>query len=142
MLIRVFVYGTLKPGECNYDRYCNGKVITAQEAIAHGQLFHLSRRGYPGMIAGEGTVRGVVLSFQDPNLLKTLDVLEDYDPNRSAEANEYNRQQIEVFNAAGESMGLVWAYIMRPQRVIRLGGVFLPEGVWNSKPQPFYRSFL
>jgi len=27
MSIRVFVYGTLKPGEVNYQRYCEGKVI-------------------------------------------------------------------------------------------------------------------
>lgn len=132
MLIRVFVYGTLKPGECNYDRYCDGKVIAAEEAIAHGQLFHLSRCGYPAMTAGEGTVRGVVLSFEDTNLLNTLDFLEDYDPNRPAETNEYNRQSIEVFNLAGNSMGFVWAYIMRPQRVNCLGGVFLPGGVWGS----------
>jgi len=29
MSIRVFVYGTLKPGEVNYQRYCEGKVIAA-----------------------------------------------------------------------------------------------------------------
>lgn len=129
MLIKVFVYGTLKPGECNYHRYCEGKVIKAEEAIAFGQLFHLCELGYPGMILGEGKVRGVVLSFTDPNIFQTIDVLEGYDPHRPAEANEYNRQQISVFTITGTSMGLAWAYIMTPQRVTWRGGIFLPEGI-------------
>jgi gamma-glutamylcyclotransferase (GGCT)/AIG2-like uncharacterized protein YtfP len=73
------------------------------------------------------------LSFTDPTILNILDDLEDYHPDRPPEANEYHRRQIEAFNVAGESMGLVWAYLMQPQRVSLLGGVFLPEGVWNSK---------
>ncbi|TAH29142.1 MAG: gamma-glutamylcyclotransferase, partial [Oscillatoriales cyanobacterium] len=32
--MKVFVYGTLKPGECNYLRYCEGKVVDALPAIA------------------------------------------------------------------------------------------------------------
>lgn len=133
MLIRVFVYGTLKPGECNYQRYCDGKIVTAEKAIAHGQLFYLSCRGYPAMVAGVGSVHGFVLSFTDPTLLQTLDALEDYDPDRPTEANEYHRQQIEVFNIAGESIGFVWAYLIKPQQISLIGGESLPEGVWNSR---------
>lgn len=133
MLTKVFVYGTLKPGECNYQRYCDGKIVNAEEAIVHGQLFHLSRRGYPGMTAGSGTIRGFVLSFSDPTLLQILDDLEDYDPDRPKEANEYHRQHIEAFNVAGESIGLVWVYLMEPQQIQLMGGEFLPEGVWSSR---------
>jgi gamma-glutamylcyclotransferase (GGCT)/AIG2-like uncharacterized protein YtfP len=133
MLIRVFVYGTLKPGECNYRRYCDGKIVNAEAAIAQGQLFHLSRRGYPAMTAGVGTVHGFVLSFADPTLLQILDKLEDYHPDRPREANEYHRQQIEAFNVAGESIGLVWVYLMEPQQIKLRGGEFLPEGVWSSR---------
>lgn len=133
MLIKVFVYGTLKPGECNYPRYCEGKAIEAEEAIAFGQLFHLCELGYPGMILGEGRVRGVVLSFTDPNIFQSMDVLEGYDPNRPPEKNEYNREQIEAYTVTGISMGLVWTYIMTPQRVKLRGGVFLPEGIWHQE---------
>ncbi len=30
--LRVFVYGTLKPGEANYQKYCAGKVVEAKRA--------------------------------------------------------------------------------------------------------------
>jgi gamma-glutamylcyclotransferase (GGCT)/AIG2-like uncharacterized protein YtfP len=87
------------------------------------------------MVAGVGTVRGVVLSFTDPIMLKILDNLEGYHPDRSPAANAYNRRQIEAFNIAGESMGLVWTYMMQPERVAMSGGILLPEGVWDSKSQ-------
>ncbi len=31
-MFKVFVYGTLKPGEANYQKYFAGKVIEAQKA--------------------------------------------------------------------------------------------------------------
>ncbi len=40
-LLRVFVYGTLKPGEVNYQKYCNGKVVEQERALTLGQLFAL-----------------------------------------------------------------------------------------------------
>uniref|UniRef100_A0ACD5GUF5 Gamma-glutamylcyclotransferase family protein n=1 Tax=Desertifilum tharense IPPAS B-1220 TaxID=1781255 RepID=A0ACD5GUF5_9CYAN len=75
--IRVFVYGTLKPGEYNYQRYCQGKTIAEQSAIALGELFTLPV-GYPALIPGEQPVRGFVLTFNDPQILADLDRLEGY----------------------------------------------------------------
>ena len=40
-LVRVFVYGTLKPGEANYKRYCAGKVVDVKTAFVQGKLFAL-----------------------------------------------------------------------------------------------------
>lgn len=96
-LIHVFVYGTLKPGECNYQRYCQGRVINQRPALAYGELYALSL-GYPGMVVGTGIVQGVILSFTDPNIFLDLDQLEDYQPQRPPEENEYQRQQIQVFD--------------------------------------------
>ena len=35
-MFKVFVYGTLKPGEINYQRYCEGRIAKEEEAIASG----------------------------------------------------------------------------------------------------------
>ncbi|HEY9596954.1 MAG TPA: gamma-glutamylcyclotransferase [Cyanophyceae cyanobacterium] len=128
--VKVFVYGTLKPGEINYQRYCVGKVVEAQEAIAYGQLFDLSL-GYPAMTLGENPVQGCLLTFADPAILSALDELEDYNPHRALEENEYYRQQIETYNLAGQSLGMAWVYLMTPEQVQHLDGVLITSGCWG-----------
>lgn len=130
-VIVVFVYGTLKPGESNYERYCAGKVVAAQRAIARGQLFALPM-GYPAMTKGHRPVHGFLLTFADPDVLTDLDELEDYNPSRRAAQNEYNRQKIEIYHQAGQPLGTAWAYLMTPEQVRCQGGVLLPSGWWSG----------
>lgn len=132
-LLKVFVYGTLKPGECNYARYCQEKVVDACPAIARGRLFHLQFRGYPALTEGNDLVFGVLLTFNDPAVLNDLDELESYQPHRPPEQNEYQRQQVEIFNRDLQSVGLAWAYFMLLDRIQNLGGVPLPNGCWSQK---------
>jgi len=127
--MKVFVYGTLKPGECNYLRYCEGKVVDACPAIACGQLFALPA-GYPAMISGEGRVYGFLLRFSDSAILAHLDRLEDYDPRRDRAQNEYQRESIAIFDLNFKPLNTAWAYFMLPDRVRCLGGIFLPDGTW------------
>lgn len=130
-IVNIFVYGTLKPGESNYQRYCAGKVLRAKRAIAFGQLFALSF-GYPAMTLGDSPVQGFLLSFPDEAILRYLDWLEGYDPHRPAEQNEYNRQLIETYNSAFASIGRAWVYLMTPKQVHSLYGVLLPDGWWSG----------
>ncbi|MGC1393814.1 MAG: gamma-glutamylcyclotransferase [Coleofasciculaceae cyanobacterium] len=128
--LKIFVYGTLKPGESNYQRFCAGKVVVEEKAIAYGQLFALSL-GYPGMTIGKSLIQGFVLTFADAAILSILDELEDYDPNRPETENEYNRQLIETFDLSGKSLGMVWVYLMSLERVEKLGGVRIDSGCWG-----------
>lgn len=131
MKIKVFVYGTLKPGEVNYQRYCTGKVVEVKRVIAFGQLFDLPL-GYPAMTLGESTVQGFVLTFSAPDILSILDTLEDYNPNRTPEQNEYHRQQIEIYNLTRQVIGLAWVYLMTLEQVQQLEGILIPSGWWNG----------
>ncbi len=135
-LIRVFVYGTLKPGEINYKPYCEGRVEQWQQAIAFGQLYHLSQRGYPGMTIGNTPVHGVVISFTDPNIFEQMDWLETYQPDRPPAENEYQREKITVFDLNGQSLGQVWVYLMLPERIEALGGTLIAHGWWGSGAPP------
>lgn len=130
--MKVFVYGTLKPGESNYLRYCEGKVVDACPAIARGQLFALPV-GYPAMVAGEGIVCGFLLCFANAAILDDLDRLEDYNPLREPTENEYQRQEIEICDRHFKPLGTAWAYCMVPDRVRALGGIWLPDGTWESR---------
>ncbi|MDX2100429.1 MAG: gamma-glutamylcyclotransferase [Leptolyngbyaceae cyanobacterium bins.59] len=129
--LRVFVYGTLKPSESNYTRYCAGKVTEELPALAQGELFALPM-GYPAMTAGSSWVQGYLLSFKDSSMLARLDWLEDYDPCRSPEENEYQRHWIDVFDPHKKIIGAAWAYVMSSEQVARYGGIPLPEGIWSG----------
>ena len=131
-LIRVFVYGTLKPDEAAYEKYCAGRVVAACEAIAPGQLFALPM-GYPAMTTGEGWVYGFLLTFADPDILKELDEWENYDPDRPADENEYQREEIEVRGGDRQPLGQAWVYRITAEQAKRFGGVLLIEGQWSSK---------
>ena len=130
-LVRVFVYGTLKPGEANYKRYCSGKVVDFKRAFVQGKLFALPM-GYPAMTLGDSQVHGYLLSFSNPRILNELDVLEDYQPNRQPPENLYNRQIIEVYEPQSLSYSWAWVYLMTLDRVEQLGGFLQPDGWWSG----------
>jgi gamma-glutamylcyclotransferase (GGCT)/AIG2-like uncharacterized protein YtfP len=130
--IRVFVYGTLKPGESNFDRYCAARVVEMQAAIVYGRLYDLPF-GYPAMTAGTDCVYGYLLSFDDPKILLNLDELEDYQPDRSDDENEYIREKIETFSPERQPLGLAWVYRMTPEMAERLNGILLPHGQWMGR---------
>ncbi|MCC5634545.1 gamma-glutamylcyclotransferase [Nostoc sp. CHAB 5844] len=129
--VRVFVYGTLKPGEANYQKYCAGKVINAKRAVILGKLFALPM-GYPAITTGQHQVHGYLLFFSNPEVLQALDHLEDYQPNRPISENLYNRQQIEVYTQQGEALGWAWVYLMTLELVKQLNGTLVADGWWSG----------
>lgn len=131
-IIPVFVYGTLKPGESNYNYYCEGKTITEIPAYTWGQLYHLPV-GYPGMTEGRAKVIGWLFTFEDDKILASLDPLEDYQEERSPELNEYNRQQVPIYSLAGDSLGKAWCYRMSLAKIRERGGILVSDSQWNSK---------
>jgi gamma-glutamylcyclotransferase (GGCT)/AIG2-like uncharacterized protein YtfP len=130
-LVQVFVYGTLKPGEANYKKYCAGKVVDVKKAFVQGKLFALPM-GYPAMTLGDSKVYGYLLSFPNPRILNELDVLENYQPTRQASKNLYNRQIIEVCEPQSLSLDWAWVYFMTLERVEQLGGLLQPDGWWSG----------
>lgn len=130
-LIRVFVYGTLQPGEKYHQSYCGGWVVDAAPAVVKGQLYHLPL-GYPGLAVGEDRVQGSLLSFDNPAVLLRLDELEDYSPSRPANQNLYRRDRTTVTTPQGQDLGEAWIYRMALDRIQILGGIYLPEGKWTG----------
>lgn len=132
--LRVFVYGTLKPGGVGYRQFLQHYPVQATPAQARGRLYHLPA-GYPAMTLGKGWVQGVLLTIAEPSLLATLDDYEDYHPERADPENLYYRTEIEVF-APGTgtprlSLGMSWVYLMQPTRVETLEGHWLESGDWQ-----------
>ncbi|PAX55239.1 gamma-glutamylcyclotransferase family protein [Brunnivagina elsteri] len=149
-MVKVFVYGTLKPGEANYPKYCNGKVLNAKPAYALGQLFALPQE-YPAMIKGDNQVYGYLLTFAHTEALNELDELEDYHPSRHNSENLYNREQIEIFTLESKievpslnqessnqvlsgkvNLSIAWVYLMSENQVYRFKGIPKNNGWWSG----------
>ena len=131
-LLRVFVYGTLKPGEANYEFYCASDVVEAKKAWVRGELYSLPQ-GYPAMTTGNDKVYGYLLSFNNSEVLSSLDELEDYQPQRPSKDNLYNRTQVEIFDLENNSLGLAWAYLMSFMIILQLKGTPQSDGWWSGK---------
>ena len=131
-LLRVFVYGTLKPGEANYEFYCASDVVEAKKAWVRGELYSLPQ-GYPAMTTGNDKVYGYLLSFNNSEVLSSLDELEDYHPQRPSKENLYNRTQVEIFDLENNSLGLAWAYLMSFMMILKLKGTPQIDGWWSGK---------
>ena len=128
--LKVFVYGTLKPGEANFLAYCNGYVESQVEAYTKGILYDLPFR-YPAMTEGEEKVQGVLLTFNNFDVLNSLDKLEEYQPQRSADLNEYDRRLVLVYDLSDCLIGEAWAYFMLPEKVKQYQGVLVKSNCWK-----------
>lgn len=128
--LKVFVYGTLKPGEANYLHYCHNKVQSQIPVYALGNLYALPV-GYPAMTEGNSKVRGILLTFNDSNVLKSLDQLEGYQQEQVSDLNEYYRLLVPVYRLNERPFGKAWAYFMTPARVKQLGGIEVTSGSWS-----------
>jgi gamma-glutamylcyclotransferase (GGCT)/AIG2-like uncharacterized protein YtfP len=71
----LFAYGTLMRGYGRHALLAAGTTLVATGSV-RGRL--LGFRGYPGLIAGAGRVRGEVYRIDDPEVLPLLDREEGY----------------------------------------------------------------
>ena len=106
----VFVYGTLKPGGHYWPQFCEGKVSSIVPAKIRGELYDL-HLGYPGLkLRGHDWVQGMLLHFPSDADFARVDELEDFDPRRPMDENEYIRLNVPCFDPDGEPLGDYWTY--------------------------------
>jgi gamma-glutamylcyclotransferase (GGCT)/AIG2-like uncharacterized protein YtfP len=149
----IFVYGSLKRGLSNHERYCRG-VLEVREATVRGRLYELPF-GFPGLVVPEAdvravgtadylsdalvqqrassgpraptsgwdTVHGELMTFGDPE--ERLPALDILEGYAPGEEGLYERVLIPVEVATG--VVLAWAY-----RIERAAGVYLPDGRWPA----------
>jgi gamma-glutamylcyclotransferase (GGCT)/AIG2-like uncharacterized protein YtfP len=71
----LFAYGTLMRGYSRHRVHSSASTFVGEGSVG-GRLLDL--RGYPGLVAGAGRVRGEVYRLDDPELLPVLDREEGY----------------------------------------------------------------
>lgn len=145
-VLAMFVYGTLKTGGLYWDRYCRGRVTRTFPARFRGVIYNFPQLGYPGVVESESEdssvscemVSGEVHLFPRHlagEILRSIDILEDFQRERPDHCNEYQRvwRCVDVMVAGHWRWMKGWAYVMRQATVEELSGVRLaPEchGAW------------
>lgn len=140
-MIEVFVYGTLKPGEIN-DWVYGQQAISSRQAIVWGQLYALAI-GYPALTSGDQPIQGLILTFNEGNILAVLDQFEQHPPDRfqrcfphlAVDEHQYTRLAVETFDLNHQPTGEAWAYTMTTEQVRRLGGIKILGGQWTHALQ-------
>ena len=117
----LFAYGTLMRGYPLHAVLAAGATLLTTGSV-RGRL--LALRGYPGLIAGAGRVRGEIYRLDDPELLPVLDREEGY--------NFVRRRGIATL--AGGRRARVWLYRYRGPRE---RATPIPSGDFRAtKPSP------
>lgn len=128
--LQVFVYGTLKPGERSFEHYCAPYLVTQQNVLTPGRIYHLPV-GYPAMTLEKGWVKGVLMTFNSDQVFDQMDKLEGYYPDRPEES-DYLRIRLPIYSLEQVRLAAAWAYVMTPEKVAAMGGEWLPDGLWTG----------
>lgn len=132
---RIFVYGSLREGFYNFDKFLMGRIHNiVSTGTLKGKLFHLSEKGYPALISGDDIVTGEIIDvIDDGNIFDELNELEGYlGPNNPK--NDYNLVDIEVqFGSSQKELLPVYLYNSSENTILEKdSGIYIPDGDWKN----------
>jgi gamma-glutamylcyclotransferase (GGCT)/AIG2-like uncharacterized protein YtfP len=111
-MVKLFVYGTLIPGECNYPAIAR-YVRTARSGTIEGVLVNLG--AYPALIPGSGWVRGALLEVDEAALAVTDQIEDTFPEDRDC---LYLRKETDVrLHDGTTTRALVYEFAM-PEQII------------------------
>ncbi|WP_182868852.1 gamma-glutamylcyclotransferase family protein [Rhodopirellula sp. JC639] len=108
MIDSVFVYGTLKRGQCRESCW-PVQPLRVTSGWVRGALY--GREDYPALLPGEHHVAGELWTFDAatmPTVLSVLDEIEGTDGNSADDL--YHRHWVQVHDDAGEVIATAYSY--------------------------------
>lgn len=130
---RFFVYGSLREGFFNYDKYLKGNVLTNELATTKGELYHMEHKGYPALIDGDRDIEGEVITVNNPEeITKALDEMEGFFGVNNPK-NEYERIEKEVKLSDGSiELCYVYKYVEEDVNNFDANYIYLNENSWKE----------
>lgn len=130
---KIFVYGSLRTGFFNYNKYLMGKVIDSKIGKVEGKLYHMPHKGYPALIEGNDEVIGEVMTLKDfESVIVPMDKMENYYGVNNSK-NEYNRivMEVELLDGTTESC-YVYYYAMNDKEIFDMNSIYIENGNWKD----------
>ena len=132
--IKLFVYGSLREGFFNYDKYLKDNVISNRIAkIKNVVLYHMPYKGYPAVINGCYEVVGEVIELSNyDEVITAVDKMEgilgEGNPN-----NEYNKILVEVeFEDGTKENCYSYFYNKSIDKKFNIEAEFVKSGDWKQ----------
>lgn len=123
----VFVYGTLRRGECRAI-FWPYSPVSVEPAFVRGRLYDLGP--YPALVPGEDLVRGELWRLSPEHTAETLAVLDEVEGYSVSPGDLYQRVVVECRTESGESYQANVYYYARPERLDDRTRVFAEECGW------------
>ena len=130
MLKHVFVYGTLKQGQCREACWPLPPQLV-RHAWTLGELYDTGP--YPALIPGSDMIAGEIWSYpehQEATVLQRLDQIEG--TNQAGFSNEYDRELVQVELLSGEQLPASTYFYARRQAIVQFARVY-PSRRWRGK---------
>lgn len=109
-MVKIFVYGTLRKGIYNYDRYLKGKDTYRYDGYIKGSLKTIKEKIYPAYLPeGSNLIIGEIHEV-DEKTAESLDELECYFGKNNPD-NEYNKELLDIYNQNGEKITQAYVYV-------------------------------
>ncbi|MFK0212716.1 MULTISPECIES: divalent cation tolerance protein CutA [unclassified Streptomyces] len=124
-----FVYGTLRPGAYNHDRFLAGRIGTEADAVLHGAVLH-DGPGYPYVVPAEGgRVVGTLLTPSPGDYGELFGLLD-----RLELPVGYERVAKEVVRTRDGARVSAWVFLAAPDAPL---GPVIESGDWFERsPAP------
>ena len=135
--INLFVYGSLREGFFNYDKYLAGKVVEKKDAILENmRLYNMPYKGYPAITPGNDKVLGEIMVINEEEYdetVKDMDEMEGFISENNPE-NEYHKIVLEVKNLQTNEKEkcFVYFYNKDKDKVFDSESVYIPNGDWKE----------
>ncbi len=114
MLEHIFVYGTLKSGQCR-ERCWPSPPLKVRRAWTFGELYDLG--AFPAMIQGVSRIAGQVWTYRAADATEVFRVLDEIEgTNQAGYENEYDRQRVPVtLPGGGELVASAYFYAKKQE---------------------------
>lgn len=96
---RMFVYGTLRVGMYNYDKYYKEHDSFRRNAYVKGRLYTIRGKDYPALTEGDRMILGEIHEVPD-QVQDEVDLMEGFFGEGNIE-NEYDKIVSEIYDADG-----------------------------------------
>ena len=135
--INLFVYGSLREGFFNYDKYLSGKVVEKNDAsLDNMRLYHMPYKGYPAITHGNDTILGEIMVINEEEYdetVRAMDEMEGFISENNPE-NEYHKVILEVKNLQNNENEKCFVYFYNKDRdlVFDNESIYIQNGDWKD----------